>query len=262
VASLCTTFTTHWPSLPMRQSVKMGWKQKALAALLATASAASAQDASVFSKESNSTLLWGPYRPNLYFGLRSRLPKSVATSLMWSRVEDFTNVQHNVRYTCEQHEGMAGYGWDAYDPRTGGVQTVHDKGNGIDIETSFVKLEDGSWGARVKGTPREDAEPGSGSQGGVDQMKTAVWFTLGMEGLGSLEPQAAEESEDTGYAGDVVFDGQTPDLGEFKMTITEPDSNSHPLHPHPAYKNKPLDHTFVHSLQLPEEALWQAKRKF
>lgn len=237
----------------------MVWTQWAVGLLFAATTLA--QESSVFSKSSNDSLLWGPYRPNVYFGVRPRLPKSLTTGLLWSRVEDFQNVQRNVRYTCEQHEGMAGYGWDAYDPRTGGVQTVHDRGNGIDIETSFVKFDGGKggWGARMKGTPREDAEPQAGSQGGVETMKTAVWFTVGMEGLGSVELQGAEEAEELGFEGDVVFSGQTTDLGDFKLSITEPDSNSHPLHGHPSYKAKPLDHTIVHSLQVPEEVLWQSK---
>ncbi|KAK5137097.1 hypothetical protein LTR08_001106 [Meristemomyces frigidus] len=234
-------------------------KDRALAALLATI--VTAQETSVFSASSNDSLLWGPYRPNVYFGVRSRLPKSLTTGLLWSRVEDFQSVQNNIRYTCEQHEGMAGYGWDAYDPRTGGVQTVHDKGNGIDIETSFVKFDEGrgGWGARIKGTPRADAEPGAGSRGGVQEMKTAVWFHVGMEGLGSVAVQDVEGAEEMGFERDVVLDGQSQDLGDFTLTITAPEGNSHPLHAHPAYKDKPLDRTFVHSLQVPDDALWQAK---
>jgi len=33
-------------------------------------------------KLSNESLLWGPYRPNLYFGVRPRIPKSLPTGLM------------------------------------------------------------------------------------------------------------------------------------------------------------------------------------
>lgn len=237
----------------------MAWKDWAVSLLLATT--ATAQEESVFSKASNDSLLWGPYRPNVYFGVRPRLPKSLTTGLLWGRVEDFTSVQHNIRYTCEQHEGMAGYGWDALDPRTGGYQVVHDKGNGIDIETSFVKFDEGrgGWGARIKGTPREDAEPMTGSEGGVHQMKTSVWFHAGIEGLGSLELEDADAGEDAGFEGDVVFNGQGQGLGEFKLTVSEPEGNSHPIHKHPSYQQKPLDRTIVHSLQVPEEAQWQAK---
>jgi mannosyl-oligosaccharide glucosidase len=40
-------------------------------------------------------LLWGPYRPNLYFGVRPRIPKSLMGGLMWSKVENFQDVQNS-----------------------------------------------------------------------------------------------------------------------------------------------------------------------
>lgn len=250
-------------SLQSHWEVKMHWSSIATFLLSGALSAAS-QETSVFSKASNDSLLWGPYRPNAYFGVRPRLPKSLTTSLLWGRVEDYTTVQHNIRFTCEQGEDMAGYGWDAYDARTGGVQTIHDKGNGVDLETSFVKFDEGraGWGARIKGTIREDAEPMMGSQNGVaEQLKSSVWFTVGVEGLGSVEVLGAEEGEDRGFDRNVVLNGETSDLGGFKITIAEPkDSPQHPFHTHPSYQSKRLDHTLVHSVQVPEEALWQSKR--
>ena len=241
----------------------MVWKQYGASALLASlyATQALGQESEVFTKASNESLLWGPYKSNLYFGIRPRIPKSLTASLSWARVEDFVKVQNSLRHTCEQHADMDGYGWDSYDPRTGGVQTIHDKGNGIDLETSFVTISEGAWAARVKGTPREDAELMAGSQGGVDGIKTAVWFSLGLEGLGSLEATGVEDAEELGYKGDVVFSGQTSDLGDFTVTITEREGNTHPDVSHPAGDSKPLDRTFVHSLQVPDEALWQIKRK-
>jgi mannosyl-oligosaccharide glucosidase len=249
------------PSLAATHSLDMYWGVGT--ALLLNACVAAAQQASVFSKASNDTLLWGPYRPNLYFGLRPKLPKSLITGLLWARVEDFQDIQHNIRFTCEQNEDIAGYGWDAYDARTGGVQTMHDKGNGIDITTSFVKFDEGrsGWGARVKGTVRGDAEPKLGSQNGVaENLKTSVWFTVGVEGLGSVEAEGAEAGEEFGFDRNVVFNGQTNELGEFKLKISEPqDRSQHPFHNHPSYHSKPLDRTFVHSVQVPEEAIWQSK---
>ena len=49
---------------------------------------------------SNESLLWGPYRPNLYFGVRPRIPKSLLTGLLWAKVDEFQNVQHS---TSETH---------------------------------------------------------------------------------------------------------------------------------------------------------------
>ena len=41
----------------------------------------------------NDTLIWGPYRPNLYFGLRPRLPQSLMTGLMWFGTHDYASLQ-------------------------------------------------------------------------------------------------------------------------------------------------------------------------
>src|SRR3954469_18946384 len=46
-------------------------------------------------REQNSSLLWGPYRPNVYFGVRPRIPKSFTGGLMWAKVDDFVNIQNS-----------------------------------------------------------------------------------------------------------------------------------------------------------------------
>jgi len=46
-------------------------------------------------KASDQSLLWGPYRPNLYFGVKPRIPKSFMAGLMWSGVNNFTTFQHS-----------------------------------------------------------------------------------------------------------------------------------------------------------------------
>lgn len=54
----------------------------------------------VFSHPSNDSqeLLWGTYRPNLYFGLRPRIPQSLMTGLMWFGTQNFQSVSR------ESHE--------------------------------------------------------------------------------------------------------------------------------------------------------------
>lgn len=136
--------------------------------------------------------------------------------------------------------------------RSGGRQTIHDPANQIDITTEFIKVpggeHGGSWGARIKGTPREDASPNIRS--------TVIWYHT-LEGLGSLEVDGAEADE-PGIQGDVLLKGQTPELGDFEIQITE-GKGDHPQTGHPSYDEKPLDRTLVHSGQAPEEALWQIK---
>lgn len=57
---------------------------------------ASAADESVLTSEigrqNNQSLLWGPYKPNLYFGVRPRVPKGLWTGLMWGGVNTFDEV--------------------------------------------------------------------------------------------------------------------------------------------------------------------------
>lgn len=43
----------------------------------------------------NDTLLWGPYRPNLYFGVRPRLPNSLLTGLLWANADSYATIQNS-----------------------------------------------------------------------------------------------------------------------------------------------------------------------
>ncbi|KAI1104304.1 glycoside hydrolase family 63 protein [Jackrogersella minutella] len=199
----------------------------------------------------NQSLLWGPYRPNLYFGVRPRIPKSVTTGLLWAKVDNYVDVQNSFRYTCEQHEGMAGYGWDEYDTRKGGVQHIHDAGNKIDVTTEFVKIpgggHGGSWAARIRGEPRDDAP---------SDLKTTVVFYVASEALGDTIELGP--SDENGFEGDVTFMGQSRSLGDYKLVVTK-GTGEHPNSDHPISDKRDLDRTTVQSLIVPEEHLWQAK---
>ena len=46
-------------------------------------------------RSSNQSLLWGPYRSNLYFGIRPRIPKSLLAGLLWTKVDDYATVQNS-----------------------------------------------------------------------------------------------------------------------------------------------------------------------
>jgi mannosyl-oligosaccharide glucosidase len=45
-------------------------------------------NAAANSASNNASLLWGPYRPNLYMGIRPRMPDSLIAGLMWGKAED------------------------------------------------------------------------------------------------------------------------------------------------------------------------------
>lgn len=61
-------------------------------------------------RESNRSLLWGPYRPNLYFGVRPRIPKSLMTGLMWSKVDNFEDVQQSMSSDLTIHSNCLSVG--------------------------------------------------------------------------------------------------------------------------------------------------------
>jgi mannosyl-oligosaccharide glucosidase len=51
------------------------------------------------SRPDNSSLIWGPYRPNLYFGVRPRIPRTLLMGLMWGQAGDFKSMQRGVYYS-------------------------------------------------------------------------------------------------------------------------------------------------------------------
>lgn len=57
-------------------------------------------DASILINEAaranNHSLLWGPYKSNLYFGVRPRIANSLSAGLMWAKVDDFATAQQSM----------------------------------------------------------------------------------------------------------------------------------------------------------------------
>ncbi|KAF9782003.1 hypothetical protein IL306_011954 [Fusarium sp. DS 682] len=224
------------------------------AATLALGSSAADDASSVLTTEigrqNNQSLFWGPYKPNLYFGVRPRTPDGLWTGLMWGKVDNYHDIQ-NGKYTCEQGEDMHGYGWDEYDARIGGVQSIHDKGNNIDLTTSFVKFpggnHGGSWAARIKGELRDGAPKNT---------RTMLFYYIAQDGDGEL----AVEGEGTkyGFKADVTLKGSSKTLGDYKLLITK-GTGDHPSTDHKFLKDRHGDTTIVSSTDVPADLTWQGK---
>jgi mannosyl-oligosaccharide glucosidase len=75
------------------------------------ASVCAADDASILYNEiaraSNDSLLWGPYRPNLYFGVRPRIPRSLQAGLMWAKVDNYQDIQNSRLSDLEHFRSIA-----------------------------------------------------------------------------------------------------------------------------------------------------------
>ncbi|KAI3327053.1 glycoside hydrolase family 63 protein [Xylariaceae sp. AK1471] len=186
---------------------------------------------------------WGPYRPNLYFGLRPRIPKTLLVGLMWANGDDIDNMLQTLRDTCEQDDGMSGYGWTMYDTRQGGIQTIHDSSLHIDMDTEFFKTQEGdSWGVRISGTTREDA-PAS--------LRTALIFHVALEQDKSSTEKALKcENATSDGSSAVRCHGHDPALGPFEFHIQGNTSN------------RVLEGMSTMSLSVPEDKIWQAKPVF
>ena len=80
-----------WKS-PLNALVRLGWPYFAMLPIILltiySLVAAIPTSPNVTLVPNNDSLLWGPYRPNLYFGLRPRVPDSLLIGLMWSNADD------------------------------------------------------------------------------------------------------------------------------------------------------------------------------
>ncbi|KAF2269219.1 glycoside hydrolase [Lojkania enalia] len=205
----------------------------------------------------NASLLWGPYRPNLYLGIRPRVPESLLLGLMWGKLGEG---EQNLRHTCEQNDGLAGYGWTAYDTRHGGTQTINDTRNMVDLTTEFVKLYEGqsagNWGLRIRGTPRKDAP---------DDLKTSMVFYVAMEAMPGCESCQLDISvvrkgqDHEPYVESVDIHTKHPILGV--GTIHIPHSKSLERQERFSYTTKHVD-TAVKTMNVTGDRFWQAKQLF
>ncbi|KAF9484872.1 glycoside hydrolase [Pholiota conissans] len=166
----------------------------------------------------NNTLLWGAYRPNLYFGLRPRIPQSLMTGLMWFGTEDYQSIS-KTRHACDQGDNLDSYTWTEYDTREGGVQVIKDSANNVKITTEFLKVaggdHGGSWGARIKGEPLDKTK----------KSRISTIFYFGLEGIGGLTMETLQDP--SGIVGDFKLSGSTPQLDEFSIRVVDSADNKH-----------------------------------
>lgn len=72
-------------------------------------------------EDHNRSLLWGTYRPGVYFGVRSRTgPVAVVAGMMWG----FRDARGELvlRHQCQESDDLQKYGWSRHDGETFGIQ--------------------------------------------------------------------------------------------------------------------------------------------
>eukprot|EP00794_Sanderia_malayensis_P005748 gene5748-6451_t len=152
--------------------------------------------------EEDISRLWGSYRSNLYFGMRTRTPDSLMFGMMW--FSQFPKAgQLRLRYSCEQGDNLPKYGWLKHDGRTFGSQEIVD--DDFILTTDFVKKfggqNGGDWTARIKGRARFSK--------GVQQL-VSLLFIFTNEGQGNIEPKIKDNHL-------MEISGYNPVLGKYKV---------------------------------------------
>ncbi|KAJ1806998.1 Processing alpha glucosidase I, partial [Coemansia sp. RSA 2599] len=158
----------------------------------------------------DSELLWGTYRPNLYFGTRPRLPNTLLSGLMWFGLDE-TNWQ-NIRHSCELGDNLSEYGYQRHNGRDFGEQMLRDKDHGVEIKSEFIKVSGdngGSWAVRFSGQTTADNEEG-----------VALVYYFGLEGNGTMAMNVGK--------GSAKIVGKTDDLGLFSVRIVPSAKNRFP----------------------------------
>ncbi|KEF53270.1 uncharacterized protein A1O9_10718 [Exophiala aquamarina CBS 119918] len=192
----------------------------------------------------NASWLWGPYRPNLYLGIRPQIPESLSMGIMWSNADDLPTIDKTLRHTCEESDGIMNFGWKFYDARTGGSQVINDTGNRVDMATDFLKsVDQGSqeWQLRVQAVPRSGSE---------ERQSTMLVFYLGSESPESKVTCKRHHSHRVSHS-DISCQGTTPTIGAFSVDIGVSGARS-----------DLLQHLVINSMNIPVTKMWQAKAFF
>ncbi|KAJ3411945.1 Processing alpha glucosidase I [Chytridiales sp. JEL 0842] len=185
---------------------------------------------------SNASLFWGTYRPNLYLGTRTRSAETLLTGLMWHGLAQYEDVR-KIRHSCEEGDGVK-YAWDEHDGRSYGKQSLTDKANNLQLKTEFLKSSGGKhggdWALRVTGKKlAKDTE----------EVSAAFYYYISTDGAGKLVLR--ETAEET-----LVVDGQAPSLGDFSIYAIDGKSND---------SAEDWDTQYV-AFDVPAGTAWEVKR--
>ncbi|KAF7217952.1 mannosyl-oligosaccharide glucosidase [Nothobranchius furzeri] len=164
-------------------------------------------DANSSSAKVSPERFWGSYRPQVYFGMKTRSPRSIVAGMMWMR--QFSDMDMNLRHTCEQGDHLQGYGWLMHDGLTFGVQEIRE--SDFTLTTEFVKRmggdHGGDWTWRITAKQHSSAP-----QAPV----ISLMFYAAADTQGSLHPHLEERNRLASIT------GFSEELGNFKITFRKP----------------------------------------
>lgn len=210
----------------------------------------------------NKTMFWGTYRPNLYFGLKTRSSNPFLTGLMWHvNQENNPKSFENLRHSCEQGDHMKRYGWLRHDGISFGDEEILDPTSDLNLTISFVKGTEGSnggdWGIHLNGKSLSGLS-------GTNAPSISLFLYFGSE-----EPEAKLSLIGSGIrkgiqnTAEIRLDGTTEELGQFSIFVKEDSKNTYPRYTaedKQLHKGFPdLKYTYYLSVNSPHEDIWKVK---
>lgn len=169
----------------------------------------------------NQTMMWGSYRPGVFFGMKTRSKKPFITGLMWNRADTPHGIQH-IRHQSEMNQHIS-YGWEMHDGRTFGVQSIVDRENAVNMTTEMIKhandyssiTKGGDWRVRISGkqTKESNLQPyiSLAFYFGFENDDDASFRVSGMEGTISSQ----------GLTSPIILTGENEDLGLFSVYVKD-----------------------------------------
>ncbi|KAJ3212030.1 Processing alpha glucosidase I [Clydaea vesicula] len=206
----------------------------------------------------NSSLFWGTYRPNLYFGTKTRSQNPLLTGLMWTSVNNGYEKFVQMRHECDQNDKLDHYAWNKHNGRNFASQTLKDSNHNVQISTEFVKSlvtgeHGGDWSVRISGKSLTEEEN-----------IINVIFYFGLDGEGTLKLENEPDiGGNTGYDGPVFFNGKTKDLGKFTIGVVDSGEERDLDEIIPTVGNvlPKLDNTHVLGLATAKDEVWKVKKQ-
>ncbi|KAK9809318.1 hypothetical protein WJX73_004307 [Symbiochloris irregularis] len=181
-----------------------------------------------FQGEHQDRMLWGTYRPGLYFGARMRQPSALLAGLMWFD-PDRPNAADRIRHNAQQQDGLGKYGWEAHDGTNFGRQELHD--GDVHLTTQWTKRAcdgclGGDWALQVSARPnarRQSSAPEDPEQS-EQQQRISILFYMADEGDHNLVHTASRPLHEGGAR--IVMDGTSNLLQGWTVSMDAPGASA------------------------------------
>lgn len=149
--------------------------------------------------------LWGTYRSNLYFGMRTKTPQALMTGLAWNSLNDVASLS-KMRHSCELDDNVH-FGWVEHDGRGYGHQKIVDRDHHSQLDIVYAKERgaganaDETWMVQIRGKPTDETR------------RLSLIYYVGYDGEQSPGLERLETEE---Y---LCLKGQTPETGPFVIAF-------------------------------------------